>query len=109
MLASTTQGNGKEAPLRAGVRNVGDVTVLDLSGKITVGQGEVALRRLLRELQRNGRRNILINLEQVTYLDSAGLAELVASYTRARESGGRLKLLSPCRKLRPIPAPPRRP
>jgi anti-sigma B factor antagonist len=75
------------------VRQVGDVTVIDASGKITLGEGASALRDELRELVKKEQKNILLNLSDVTYIDSSGIGELVSAYTSITNQGGRLKLL----------------
>ncbi len=77
------------------VRYVGQVAIVDIRGKITVGKGAVVLRRELLELLNSDRGNILLNLKNTTYVDSCGLSELVACYRRAREQNGMIKLLSP--------------
>jgi anti-sigma B factor antagonist len=81
------------------VRNVGSVSVVDLSGKITIGEGDVILRDKVHELLDSGRKQMLLNMEKVTYMDSAGIGELVACYKRAREKGGMVKLLKPSGKV----------
>jgi anti-sigma B factor antagonist len=81
--------------MKAKVRTVGKVAVMDLSGKITIGEGDVLLREEVNKLLETDWKNILLNLNGVTYMDSAGIGELVACYKRAAESGARLKLLNP--------------
>ncbi len=80
-------------------REVGDVTVLDLNGRITLGEGSVQLREATHGLIGKGGRNILLNLEQVNHIDSSGLGELVSAYTAARNQHGEVKLLNPARKV----------
>jgi anti-sigma B factor antagonist len=75
------------------VRQVGDVTVIDAAGKITLGEGASTLRDELRELVKKDQKNILLNLREVTYIDSSGIGELVSAYTSITNQGGRLKLL----------------
>lgn len=77
------------------VRNSGSVVILDLSGKLSIGQGDVLLRQRVTELFESGRVQILINLERVSSMDSSGLGELVACYRRALAAGGAVKLLKP--------------
>ena len=74
-------------------REVDGVTVLDLSGRITLGEGSVQLRDAIRDLISKGQKNILLNLGDVNYIDSSGLGELVSAYTTARNQGAALKLL----------------
>lgn len=81
------------------VRRIGKVSVVDLSGKITIGKGDVALRQTVRELLEGGDQDILINLDKVSYMDSAGIGELVACHKRVLDAGGRVKLLNPRGKV----------
>lgn len=74
-------------------RENGDVTVLDLSGQISLGGGNIELRTGLRQIITEGRKNILLNLENVSYIDSSGLGELIAGFVSLQKSGGDLKLL----------------
>ena len=85
--------------MKANVRAQGDVSVVDLSGKITIGEGDVLLRDTIETLLKEGRQKILLNLARVSYMDSAGIGELVACYKRSREKGGELKLLNPSGKV----------
>ena len=80
-------------------RTVGPVDVVDLSGKITIGEGEAELRRELDELIDAGRQKIVLSLEKVSFMDSAALGELVACYKRAVEKGGTIKILRPTGKV----------
>jgi anti-sigma B factor antagonist len=72
---------------------VGDVTVLHLSGAITLGEGTRKFRKLIRDTLDAGKKNILLNMSEVVYLDSSGLGELVAAYTTSKNTGGTLKLM----------------
>jgi len=85
--------------MKANVRQIGHVSVVDLSGKITIGEGDVALRNAVQELLDNGNSHILLNLEKVSYMDSAGIGELVACYKRSKEKEGSVKLLNPSGKV----------
>ncbi len=85
--------------MKATIRKIGNVSVIDLSGKITIGEGDVVLREKVGELLDGGERRILLNLENVKYMDSAGIGELVACYKRAREKQGTVKLLNPSGKV----------
>lgn len=80
-------------------RQVDGVTVLDLSGRITLGEGSVQLRDAVRDLIGKGHKDILVNLEDVNYIDSSGLGELVSAYTTARNQSARLKLLKLTKKV----------
>ena len=80
-------------------REVDGVTVLDLSGRITLGEGSVQLRDAIRDLIGKGSKNILLNLGDVNYIDSSGLGELVSAFTTSKNQGAQLKLLSLTRKV----------
>jgi anti-sigma B factor antagonist len=83
--------------MKTTVRQIGEVSVLDLHGKITIGRGDVQLRERVGELLRDGRTNILVNLKKVSYMDSCGLGEVAACYKQVLARNGRFKLLSPRR------------
>ncbi len=85
--------------MKATVRQIGKISVVDLSGKITIGEGDVVLRERVTELLEGGNRSLLLNLEKVSYMDSAGIGELVACYKRAKEKDGIVKLLNPSGKV----------
>ena len=85
--------------MKVNVRTEGQVSVVDLSGKITIGEGDVVLRETVEGLLNEGRSKILLNLARISYMDSAGIGELVACYKRSREKGGELKLLNPSGKV----------
>jgi anti-sigma B factor antagonist len=74
-------------------RQVGDVVVLDVSGKITIGVGDVAIRDAVQVALGGGARDILLNLQQANTIDSAGVGELVSAYTSVAHRGGKLKLV----------------
>jgi anti-sigma B factor antagonist len=74
-------------------RQVGDVTVVDVTGRITLGEGSKALGEALREMVNNSQKKILLNLGQVSYIDSSGIGQLVAGLSMVAKSGGQLKLL----------------
>ena len=75
-------------------RQIGDVNVVDVSGRITLGDGSSTLRNALREMGGKGKRKILLNLAGLTYIDSSGIGELVSAYATLANQGGRLKLLN---------------
>ncbi len=81
--------------MNATIRQTGEVSVVDLSGRITIGEGDMVLRERVQELLENGQRQILLNLEKVPYMDSSGIGELIAGYKHANEKSGSLKLLNP--------------
>jgi anti-sigma B factor antagonist len=75
-------------------RQVGDVTVIDVAGRITLGEGSSVLRDALRDLVSKNQKKILLNLGEVSYIDSSGIGELVSGFTTVTNSGGALKLLN---------------
>ena len=90
------------AQLNIKERQAGDVTILDLSGKITIGEGSVQLREAVRGLLDEGKKSILLNLGDVSYVDSSGIGELVSSYTTTNNQGGQLKLLNLTKKIQDL-------
>jgi anti-sigma B factor antagonist len=80
-------------------RVVGDVTILDLKGKITLGEGDEALKDKINSLVLQNRRRILLNLADVPYIDSAGLGEIVRTYTTVSRQGGQLKLVNLTKRI----------
>ena len=85
--------------LRATHRDAGQCTVVDLSGKITLGEGSALLRKTVRGLLDEKRIHIVLNLADVDYIDSSGIGELVSAYTTAKGRGGELKLLHLTKKV----------
>jgi len=75
-------------------RQVGDVTVMDVAGRITLGEGSSVLRDALRDLVSKNQKKILLNLGEVSYIDSSGIGELVSGFTTVTNGGGALKLLN---------------
>lgn len=80
--------------MNVNVRQAGDVTILDLKGKITIGSGDVALRQAIQEVMGGGANKVLINMADVSTIDSSGIGELVSAYTTATNRGARLKLIN---------------
>lgn len=80
--------------MRADIRQLENISIIDFSGKITIGEGDVLMREKVEELLEGGHVNIIINLNKVKYMDSAGIGELVACQKRAKEKGGQVKLLN---------------
>ena len=80
-------------------RAVGDVVVLDLKGRVTLGEGDQLLKDKVNSLVNQGRKRIVLNLAGVPYIDSAGLGEIVGSYTTVSRQGGSLKLLNLTKKI----------
>jgi anti-sigma B factor antagonist len=83
-------------------RQAGDVTILDLSGAIRMGDGAIALRSAIRGLIEQGNKKVLLNLAAVKNIDSSGIGELIANYTTLSRDGGQLKLLSLTEKIRDL-------
>lgn len=90
------------AELNISERQAGDITILDLDGKITIGEGSVALRSTIRRLLGDGKNKILLNLGSVGYVDSSGIGELVSSFTAVKKEGGSLKLLNLTQKIQDL-------
>lgn len=84
---------------RASSRDIGDVTVIDMEGRITLGEGSSLLRDLIRANLTKGRKKIVMNLAGVNYIDSTGLGELVSGYRLVKSEGGELKLLNLSKKV----------
>ena len=85
--------------MKASNRQVDGITVVDMSGRITLGEGSVILRDTIRDLIGKGQKKILLNLGDVTYIDSSGIGELVSAFTAVRREGGELKLLNLTKKV----------
>lgn len=85
--------------MKASTRQVNGVAIVDLSGRITLGEGSVVLRDTVREILGKGEKKILLNLGDVTYIDSSGIGELVSAFTTVRNQGGDLKLLKLTKKV----------
>lgn len=80
-------------------RTVQDVVVLDLTGKLTIGEGDELLKERISNLLQQGHRHLLLNLEGVPYVDSAGLGEIVRTYTTVGRQGGKLKLVNLTKRI----------
>ncbi len=80
-------------------RQVDGIAIMDCSGRITLGEGSVQLRDAVRDLLAKGSKQILLNLGDVTYIDSSGIGELVSAFTTVRNQGGDLKLLNLTKKV----------
>jgi len=87
---------------KTNVRQVGNVSVVDLSGRITLGEGSGLLRSTIKDLVSAGHKDILLNLRDVNYIDSAGLGELVGSYATITNLGGRIKLVNTQGKVKDL-------
>ena len=83
-------------------RSVGDVTIIDMGGKMTLGEGDELLRDKVNSLIQQGQKRIVLNLADVPYIDSAGLGEIVRTYTTVSRNGGSLKLLSLTKRIQDL-------
>lgn len=80
-------------------RSLDTVTILDIEGKILLGEGDVAIKQAVDELLSQGRKQLLLNIAKVPYIDSAGLGQIIRCFTAIRKAGGALKLLSPNQRV----------
>ncbi|MEE2635801.1 MAG: STAS domain-containing protein [Acidobacteriota bacterium] len=80
-------------------RTLENVVILDLTGKLTIGEGDELLKERINSLMQQGHRNLLLNLEGVPYVDSAGLGEIVRTYTTVSRQGGKLKLVNLTKRI----------
>jgi anti-sigma B factor antagonist len=83
-------------------RTIGDVRILDCSGKITLGEGTMAVRNTVRDILKGDGKKIILNLEDVSYIDSSGIGELVSTYTTVASNGGKLVLLHLTKKIQEL-------
>lgn len=84
---------------KATPREASGITIVDVSGRITLGEGSAMLREMIRDLLGKGQKKIVLNLADVNYIDSSGIGELVSGFTTVRNQGGELKLLSLTKKV----------
>jgi anti-sigma B factor antagonist len=85
--------------MKVATRQVDGIVILDLSGRITLGEGSVTLRDAVHDLLGKGSKKILLNLENINYIDSSGIGEMVSAFTSVRNAGGELKLLNLTKKV----------
>lgn len=88
--------------MKTKILNNGDITVLELQGKITIGEGDVKLRNNIKEQLAEGKRKLVLDLEKVSYMDSSGIGELVGTFTTVKNAGGELKLANLTSKIKDI-------
>ena len=88
--------------VKLNTRQVGDVSVVDVAGRITLGEGSSALRDTLREMVNKNQKKILLNLGEVSYIDSSGIGELVSAFTTVTNNGGQLKLLNLTKRVKDL-------
>ena len=88
--------------VKLNTRQIGDVSVVDVAGRITLGEGSSALRDSVREMVSKGQKKILLNLGEVSYIDSSGIGELVSAFTTVTNGGGQLKLLNLTKRVKDL-------
>jgi anti-sigma B factor antagonist len=88
--------------MKFSTRKAGDVIVIDVDGKILLGEGDVEIKQAVDDLLKKGNKKILLNLAKVPYMDSAGLGEIIRCFTALRKSGGHFKLLSPNERIKDL-------
>ena len=88
--------------VKLSTRQVGDVSVVDVAGRITLGEGSSALRETLRDMVGKNQKKILLNLGDVSYIDSSGIGELVSGFTTVTNAGGQLKLLNLSKRVKDL-------
>ena len=88
--------------MKSSTRQVDGVTIIDLSGRITLGEGSVILRDTVRDLLSKGNKKIILNLGDVSYIDSSGIGELVSGFTTVTNQGGILKLLGLTKRVKDL-------
>ena len=95
-------GGGRLAKLKTSTRQVGGVTIVDLSGRITLGDASAAVRDAINDLLGKGNKKILLNLVEVEYIDSSGIGVLVGGLSTVRSQGGQLKLVNVSKRIRDL-------
>ena len=88
--------------MQAATRELGEITIVDIKGRITIGEGSVMLRGIMAGLLDKGKKQVLLNMTDVAHLDSAGIGELVCSHTSVRKQGGQLKLANVNKKVQEL-------
>ena len=88
--------------MKASTRQFDDITIVDLSGQIKLGEGSSTLRDIVKDLLSKGQKNILLNLGDISYIDSSGIGELVSAYTSVRNQGGEMKLLKLTKRVKDV-------
>jgi anti-sigma B factor antagonist len=93
---------GPAAKMKASHRQAGEISIVDITGRITLGEGNIILREIVTELLQNGNKFVALNMTEVDHVDSAGIGELVRSHTTVRKQGGQLKLINPNQKVQDL-------
>jgi len=84
------------------IRQVGDVTMIDAAGRITLGEGSSTFRDTIKDLVGKGQKNIVVNLADISYIDSSGIGEMVSGFTTVTNAGGQLKLLKLTKRIQDL-------
>jgi anti-sigma B factor antagonist len=98
-MSMQTQPAGR---MLAATREIGEITIVDIKGRITIGEGNVMLREIMIGLLEKGKKHVLLNMADVAHVDSAGIGELVRSHTSVRKQGGQLKLANVNKKVQEL-------
>ncbi len=101
-MAKKLSSNLRRSSMKIETRIIGDVRILDCSGKITLGEGTMAVRNTVRDILKNNGKKIILNLADVNYIDSSGIGELVSTYTTVTNNGGQLILLNLTKKIQEL-------
>jgi anti-sigma B factor antagonist len=88
--------------VKLNTRQIGDVTVIDAAGRITLGEGSTAFREAIKDLVAKGQKKILLNLGEISYIDSSGIGEMVSGFTSVSNAGGQLKLLNLTKRVQDL-------
>ena len=88
--------------MKVQTRQVDGVTILDLSGQIKLGEGSVTIRDAVRDLLAKGQKKVLLNMGEISYIDSSGVGELVSAFTTVRNAGGEMKLLNLTKRVHDV-------
>lgn len=88
--------------VKMNTRQIGDVTVIDAAGRITLGEGSTAFREAIKDLVAKGQKKILLNLADISYIDSSGIGEMVSGFTSVSNGGGQLKLLNLTKRVQDL-------
>jgi anti-sigma B factor antagonist len=101
-VSSWVSAEEAEVSVKLTSRQVGDVTVIDAVGRITLGEGASAFRDMIRDLAAKGNKKILLNLGDVSYIDSSGIGEMVSGFTTVTNNGGQLKLVGLSKRVKDL-------
>lgn len=88
--------------VKLNTRQIGDVTVIDAAGRITLGEGSTTFREAIKDLVAKGQKKVLLNLGEISYIDSSGIGEMVSGFTSVSNAGGQLKLLNLTKRVQDL-------